>query len=300
MGKSLMSKIIEKAISKAAAKYMGTDRQSYERSLREMLNHAEPPYRLNYKRFSVDVKEKVSDGMVCYVLNSENKTNVNKAMYFHGGAYVYQPNLDHWRFLNKLSKSTGTEIWVPVYPKIPFHDADFAYKSLMRLYGEFSGTVEEGKVILMGDSSGGGLVLGLAQRIRDMRGKQPADLVMISPWLDVSVSSPEINEIAPRDKILYPDTLRVCGEFWAGGRDLKDPAVSPLYGDLEGLGRMTVFIGTNDILYADAHALSKKAKECGISVDFNEKEGMAHVYPLWPIPEAKEAFRKLAGILAEK
>jgi acetyl esterase/lipase len=293
MRRSISSVFAEKIISRMSSKQMLSDGQAYEKLLQEMLECEEVPYRLDYKFFTVDVKKEVLDGMDYYILNSESKENSNKIMYFHGGAYINQPLYWHWMFLNKFAGDTKTEIWVPIYPKIPYHNADYAYKLLIKLYEVFSDTVKDGKIIFMGDSAGGGLVLGMAQQLRDMQVKQPEELIMISPWLDVTMSSPDIKEIEANDAMLGSNGLRVCGEYWAGGRETKDPMVSPLYGDLKGLGRMTVFTGTHDILNPDSRSLLKRAEEQQIAVDFNEKECMGHVYPLWPIPEAKEAVQKI-------
>jgi acetyl esterase/lipase len=297
MRRSISSILVEKIISNALGKQVITDELAYKKTIQEMLQQVEVPYELNYKRFKVDVKKEVIDGMDYYILNSDNRENRNKIMYFHGGAYLDQPIWPHWKFLNKIASNSKTEIWVPIYPKIPFHNADYAYKSLIELYKIFIESVKDGEIIFMGDSSGGGLVLGMAQQLKDRQVKQPAELIMISPWLDVSMTSPYIKEFEEKDAMLRSKGLRVCGEFWAGDKDAKDPTVSPLYGEIKGLGRMTVFIGTYDILYPDSYNLFKKAESQQITVDFNEKEYMGHVYPLWPIYEAKEVIQKIENIV---
>jgi acetyl esterase/lipase len=139
--------------------------------------------------------------------------------------------------------------------------------------------------------------MGMAQQVRDMQIRQPEELIMISPWLDVTMSSPDIKEIEEKDVMLGSNGLRVCGEYWAGGREMNDPMVSPLYGELKGLGRMTIFIGTHDILNPDSRNLLKKAETQQVTIDFNEKEFMGHVYPLWPISEAKEDIQKMVAIV---
>jgi acetyl esterase/lipase len=296
MKRSISSIIFDKLIAKMPMKKLLTDQQTFENALQDRLKQGEIPYQLKYKRFTVDVKEDAIAGMDYYILNPKKKKNKNKILYFHGGGYIEQPVSLHWRFLNKIARDTGTEIWVPIYPIIPYYNADYAYKSLLILYELFSASLENGNIILMGDSAGGGLVLGMAQQIRDMQLKQPADLIMISPWLDVTMSSPAIKEIEPKDVMLGSCGLGICGELWAGNKQTKDPMVSPLYGELNGLGRMTVFTGTCDILNADAHSLLKKAASQNITIDFNEKQYMGHVYPVLPIHEAKEAIRKIETI----
>jgi len=300
MRRSISSIVVDRIISHIPGKRMTSNKLTYNKSVQAIYKRGEGAYKLTYKSFSVDVKKETIYGIEYIILNSKNNRNnrtMSKIMYFHGGAYLHQPRILHWRFLNKIAKDTAAQIWVPIYPKIPFHNAKEAYKVLMKLYAVFAETVKEEKIIFMGDSSGGGLVLGMAQQIRNRDIKQPAELIMISPWLDVTVSSPYVKDIERRDSMLSSNGLRICGEYWAGRKSKKDPMVSPLYGDIRGLGRMTVFTGTHDILYIDSYQLYKKAKQYYIAIDYIKKKYMGHIYPLWPIPEAREAIQKIESII---
>jgi acetyl esterase/lipase len=74
--------------------------------------------------------------------------------------------------------------------------------------------------------------------------------------------------------------------------------VSPLFGDLTGIGRITLFSGTHDITNADAHALARRARAAQHPFDLHERPNLLHVYPLLPIPEGAEARRLIARIVA--
>lgn len=297
---SLASFFVNRIIVRTARKKGLTEPELFQRRIERLLAQGEVPYQLDYKRFTVDIKKASLDGMDYYVLNSDKKENTNKIMYFHGGAFISQPAPQHWKFLNRISEDTKTEIWVPIYPKVPYHNADYAYKRLMELYKVFADSVKEGKIILMGDSAGGNMVLGMAQQIKALDMKQPSELVMISPLFDATMSSPKIKEIEPKDVMLGSYGTRKCAEIWAGDKDIRDPLVSPLYGDITGLGRMTIFTGTHDILNPDSHRFMEKVEKQQIAIDFNEKKQMQHVYPLLPIPEAKESIRKIEAIVVGK
>jgi acetyl esterase/lipase len=82
---------------------------------------------------------------------------------------------------------------------------------------------------------------------------------------------------------------RVLADLWRGDLDLLDPLVSPLAGDLAGLGPITLFSGTRDVLNPDAHLLVEKARAAGIELDFHEGVGDVHVYPLLPIRSGRDA-----------
>ncbi|MDF2443616.1 MAG: hypothetical protein JWR01_1819, partial [Subtercola sp.] len=94
--------------------------------------------------------------------------------------------------------------------------------------------------------------------------------------------NPRIPEVQPTDPWLATPGGKVLAELWRGDRDLLDPVVSPLAGDLAGLGPITMFSGTRDVLNPDAHLLVEKAAAAGVELDFHEGEGQVHVYPLLP------------------
>lgn len=93
---------------------------------------------------------------------------------------------------------------------------NYSYKLLLELYKIFTASIKEDRIILMGDSAGGGLGLGVAQQLRRMNVKQPSELIMISPFLDAAMSSAKIDEVEPRDIMLGSYGLRRCGELQKG------------------------------------------------------------------------------------
>jgi len=113
--------------------------------------------------------------------------------------------------------------------------------------------------------------------------------VLISPALDLSLTNPEIDLVQPSDPWLGREGTRVFIEHWRGTLAITDPSVSPLAADLTGLGPLTVFSGTRDILHPDIRLLIGKARTACIDVDFHEEQGLVHVYPLTPTPEGRAA-----------
>ena len=113
--------------------------------------------------------------------------------------------------------------------------------------------------------------------------------VLISPALDLSLTNPEIDRVQPSDPWLGRDGTRVFIEHWRGNLAISDPRVSPLAADLNGLGPLTVFSGTRDILNPDIRLLIDKATTAGIDVEYHEEQGLVHVYPLTPTPEGRAA-----------
>jgi acetyl esterase/lipase len=150
---------------------------------------------------------------------------------------------------------------------------------------------------MIGDSSGGGMALAVALQLRDRGLSPPARTVLVSPWLDLTLSDPAVESIAPHDPLLAAPGLRAVGDLYRGDLRADNSMVSPINGNLTGLGPITMISGTRDILNADAHRLVTLAKQAGLSLDFHEAPDMLHGYPTLPIPEAKQARTIIASTL---
>ena len=129
---------------------------------------------------------------------------------------------------------------------------------------------------------------------------QPDELILIAPWMDVSMDNKDIADYEPVDPMLDIYGAKEIGKMWAGDKDVHDPMVSPIYGTFENLGRMTIFIGTRDMLCPDCLKFSDILTEQGIDHTIVVEEGLDHPFPLFPIPEAKKAQQIMIDIINNK
>ena len=190
----------------------------------------------------------------------------------------------------RTAKETGCEVVLMVYPKEPAYNCEDAYRMCTAFLLHYMEENECGKTVFMGDSAGGGLALGLAETLRDEAGGSlPKELILISPWVDLTMTNPEMKDYVQSDPMLGIEGLHRMGEVWAGSLPLEDPRVSPLFGDLSGLPPVTLTTGTREILYPDSVLLAQKLTEAGSECTILVGEGMIHCFPICPIPEAKEA-----------
>ena len=143
----------------------------------------------------------------------------------------------------------------------------------------------------MGDSAGGGFVLSFCQHLKRMDLPQPNNIVVFSPWVDITLSNPPYDNDS--DPILGEIGLREIGKSWAGDLDAQDYRVSPIFGDNSGLPRTLIFAGDNEIFYNDILKYYENLKEDGVDARLIVGEGMFHIYPLFPSPEAWNAFKEL-------
>ena len=229
------------------------------------------------------------NGMAVFGVNMTGN-NDRAVIYLHGGGYVRQPRLHHWKYINKLAAKVGNVI-VPIYPKAPNHHPEEVVDILTKLYVDVSGKF--GKVILMGDSSGGGLALALCEHWATLGLAQPAKTILFSPWTDLALDNPEIERYQRLDPLISAASERIWARLWAQGKDMHDPLVSPMYGDMSKLGKVLLFTGDREILYPDLVKLHETMKAQGVDVTFTVGQGMNHVYQIYPIPEARRALRDI-------
>ncbi|MEU4155323.1 alpha/beta hydrolase [Actinoplanes sp. NPDC026670] len=108
----------------------------------------------------------------------------------------------------------------------------------------------------------------------------------IAPWLDLSISNPEVDKVEPHDPWLRRPGLRPLAAAWAGEIPLQDPRLSPLFGDLTRLPPLQILVGTRDITLPDCRLLRDRLPPT-VPLTYHEEPGAVHVYPLLPVPEAR-------------
>ena len=261
---------------------------SCEAYIAEKAEANKEPVVIGKARFGISLREERLEALQAFVYNDQEHP-AQTVFYFHGGAYINQPNAQQTTMAARTAKETGCEVVLMVYPKEPVYDCETAYDLCISYYRRYLENNDCGKIVFMGDSAGGGLALGLAEALRDQGETCPEELILISPWVDVSMSNSEMNDYVELDPMLGIDGLRRMGEVWAKGLEMTDPRVSPICGDLSGLGRVTLITGTWEVLYPDSLLLAEKLGQAGTDCDLVVGERMIHCYPICPIPEAKAA-----------
>lgn len=273
----------------------GSKRQfeSAERTLARMAELQVRPKRFAPPR-GLDRRVRISVGSVSgwpvYEVSPRDSPPPRRALYLHGGCYVFEISAQHWHMIADLATSTGSRFTVPIFPLAPLATADTIVPTAADIAATLIADVGGDATTVLGDSAGGGMALAVAMQLRD-RGLPAPRVILISPWLDISGTDPQLAVIAPRDPWLAVPGSRAAGAVYRGDVAEDDPMVSPINGDLRNLGPVTMLSGTRDILNADARRLVRLAAAQNVPLEYHEAPEMIHVFPLLPIPEAKRARR---------
>jgi len=215
-------------------------------------------------------------------------------LYIHGGAYLNNFMPSHWSAMAEWAERTGCGIVTPNYPLLFRYTVKDAFPLMLQLYRQLQERYSAKRLIVMGDSAGGGFSLALAQQLKAASLPLPSHLILISPWVDITGGD---DALQAYDTFLNNEVLRHVGADWASDLDLHDPMVSPLYGNMQGLPPTDLFTGTWEVFYTDILQTRDKMKAAGVDVRLHVKKKMGHVYPLWPCPEGKAARKEIAEII---
>lgn len=219
--------------------------------------------------------------------------------FLHGGAYTVEANKGHKDLMEKLAINYDFRISFLDYPKAPEYSAEYTHKIVEQAFIELTITYKEDKFSLLGDSAGGGLALSFLQKwIRKNAEINPEKTVLLSPWLDISLDNPQIPEYEKKEVILDLETLRICGKRYAQDIDLKNPLVSPIYGDHSDLSDIRVFVSNYEIFFPDCLLLEEKIKDVkGTSMSLIIREELIHDWTIFPMPESDETINEIALFL---
>jgi acetyl esterase/lipase len=255
----------------------------------------QPPAALSRRH---DVSLRQVDGFACWTVRPHGKAATRGALYLHGGAYTSEITTQHWALVGALADE-GVQVEVPLYGLAPQHTYREAYPLVIEVYRQLLKQLPAAAVALAGDSAGAGLALGVAQQLPAADLPQPRRTILISPWLDLTLSQPAVHDVAPHDPWLSPAGLVEIGRAWAGGDDPADPCLSPINGPLTGLAPISVFIGTRDVFYPDVRRLRERAATEGAQLDVTVCTGAVHVYPLTPTPEGRAAATRIVKDISQ-
>jgi acetyl esterase/lipase len=267
-------------------------------NLQRFVENAPPVPNHIMRRCSVEKKE--ISGRAVWFLEPKRKSSKKVLLYLHGGAYINNMLSFHWDLIGAISKEIEAVMVVADYPLAPKATYLDTYAFMDALYGLLLEEFKAEDLVLMGDSAGGGLALGFTQKLYQEDKFLPGHLILLSPWLDVTMCNPEISNVQAKDKMLGIDGLVLCGKAYSGDADPKSPWISPIYGSLDGLPRISMFMGTYDLLLPDGKKLCQHLEKKGVEFDYFEYPEMFHVWmAITKLPESKAVVKQIGKLLGK-
>lgn len=222
----------------------------------------------------------------------------NAILYLHGGGYTAGGVAYARGFGGLLCANTKFPVLTVAYrlaPEYPFptavEDALAGYEHLLGM-----GYAAE-NIYFVGESAGGGLVLCLTHKLKELSMPLPGRIVSISPWADLAMTGETYESNEKIDPSLSRERLAYYAKVYSKGADLYNPLLSPIYGDYTDFPPTLIIAGEREMLLDDAKAVYACYKRAGVHCQLHVEPGMWHVYVLYPTPEAKAAQRMITAFL---
>ena len=232
-------------------------------------------------------------------VESKEASNAGVLLYLHGGGYFARSARLHRPFTTAFAER-GFKVFAPDYrlaPENPFPaavtDAVAAYRAL----GEAAGAAT--RIVIAGDSAGGGLAVAALVKLRDEGDRLPAAAALFSPLTDLAGTGKSRENNDKRCAMFHAKGLARAAEFYLCGADPHDPLASPLYANLERLPPLMIHVGADETLLDDSTQLAERARAAGVAVELAVWPGVPHIWPLFHafVPEGRQSLDAAAEFL---
>ena len=220
--------------------------------------------------------------------------------YLHGGGYMVGSIDTHREMISRLSRATGARALAIDYrlaPENPFpaavEDSTGAYRWLLSM------GVDPARLVIAGESAGGGLTVATLVAVRDAGDPLPAAAVCLSPWVDLEALGESVFTRAEMDPGVQREALLQMAKAYLGDAHPRTPLAAPLYADLRGLPPLLIQVGTAEVLLDDSTRLAERARSAGVDVDLDPWDDMIHMWQLFAamLPEGQQAIDRIGEFI---
>ncbi len=223
--------------------------------------------------------------------------------YLHGGGYAIGSINTHREMISRIARAANARALAIDYRLAPEHPFPAAVEDAVAAYRWLLSTgADPERIVIAGDSAGGGLTVATLLALRDAGDPLPAAAVCISPWTDLAITGESMDTKAAVDPMIKKADVMAGAQQYLGGADPRNPLASPLYGNLSGLPPLLVQVGGSETLLDDATRLAERAQAAGVGVTLETWEEMIHVWHFFAfiLPEAQQAIDRIGQFIRQR
>ncbi|HEX4042031.1 MAG TPA: alpha/beta hydrolase [Xanthobacteraceae bacterium] len=254
------------------------------------------------EKFSVTVTQINIAGVNCYIVAPKTMPDKNRnrlLVHVHGGGYVLSPGLAAVPEAVLMAGEGGFKIISIDYRMPPDFPYPAAMDDAMAVWKEAVKMENPKNMAIFGTSTGGGMTLAMVLRAKDEHLPLPAAIAPGTPWADLSDTgdSYKANEWLDNVLVTWNGWLGAAAKLYAGSHNLKEPYLSPIYGDFHGFPPTILTTGTRDLFLSNTVRTHRKLRRAGVEADLNVYEGQSHAQYLFnpDAPESKEAIADIVN-----
>ena len=274
------------------------EEELFEYSNKKLIKQKSTPSKFIYKYYNVE--EIYFDAHLCYVVTSKKLVSNKSVVMLHGGAYIIEIGIVNWRAVAKLIDELNVKLYITNYPpslKFTYHNS---FNLMEKLYIKILKDDPANNITIIGDSAGAQIALSFCQHLKTLRLPQPKDIILLSPPLDNNPPPSEVEKmknLEHSDSLVNSNLFNTALKWWSKGTERNNYLVSPIYGNFLGLGKISIFYSTNEILSVQIHKLKKQVELLELDIDFYEGKEMIHCWPYLPFKEGNIAFNQIVKII---
>lgn len=251
----------------------------------------------------ITVEEISLGGIPTERLTAPGSSPTQALLYFHGGGFVGGSPATHRPLTRRLAEQIGVPVYAIDYRLAPEHpfpagldDCVSAYRTLLER------GLAPGAIAIGGDSAGGNLTLACALKLKQLGMAQPAALICLSPVTDLAEPAPSQVTNARSDALFDPRTFATLPKSYCPGHDLRDPLLSPLRGDVEGLPPTLFQASAVEMLRDDSVRMADKMRAAGVAVTLEVWPKVFHVWQVMAdsLPEGRAAITNIAAFVRDR
>ncbi len=260
-----------------------------------MMGHVPAPYGVRYEADTVGGLP----GWWC----RPAKASSGAILYLHGGWYSWGSAAAYRHFVGHVAANAGIPAFALDYRLAPEHPFPASVLDVRACWQALA-KGGHGRLVVVGDSAGGGLALGLAAHLASEHtgAVQPAAVVALSPVTDLTLSGASYSSRAEAEPYFTVPQVRGQVEAYLSGHDASDPQASPLFAELRGLAPLRLQVGGDELLLDDAVRFARRAAEAGVDAHVDVWQGLSHVFlsSVGQLAAADQAMANVAAFIAER
>ncbi len=267
------------------------------RLLRDYLNELNSSSRIPH---DVDCTQLTIAGRPAELLSLKKSTSQRYLLYLHGGGFALGSLDTHRELAIAFARDADARVLVIDYRLAPDYPWPSGLEDALSGYAWLQDQgVEPARLVVAGDSAGGGLALSLMQRLKQDQKPQPAACVLLSPWVDLTCSGSTLDLNSATDPLLNRVQMHAFAELYAGKKKLSSPDISPLFGDLADLAPTLIQVSLQEVLLDDARRLVKGIQAAAGRAEIQEVAWMPHVWHLLYryLPQAAASIRQASRFI---
>jgi monoterpene epsilon-lactone hydrolase len=221
-------------------------------------------------------------------------------LYFHGGAYIAMSARTHRAITSRLAAWSGASVFSSDYRLAPEHPFPAALDDALAAYrAVIAAGTPASRIVVAGDSAGGGLALCLLLAAREAGNTLPAAAVLFSPWTDLVATGNSIADNDEADPLMFGLWVGRQARHYLGETPATHPLVSPVYADLTGLPPLLIQVSSTEVLLDDSRRVAENAKRSGVDTTLQIWPGVPHDWQMFAtiLPEGRAALRDACAFI---